>query len=142
MYSCSEFHKELAGRPNLVFIFAAESMVVGSFFSCPYPAGEATASDPTSFIFTVRQDPAVKILKFLANSDSAYHIEVSERFLVSHGGLPTEEKGLGISCDALDSLEVALPSESFVAENTAEEEINETVRLSQILVLQVGPCDS
>jgi hypothetical protein len=97
-----------------VFIFVGESMVVGSYFSCPYPT-ERTVHDPLSFIFAAKQDPVVKILKFLANSDSAHHVEISERFLVAHGHLPVDNKGLKIASAAMDSLEVTLPTESFVA---------------------------
>lgn len=79
-------------------------MVVGSYFSSPYPAGKGVVNDPTSFIFTAKQEPSLKILKFLANSDFTHHMEVADSFLVMQGQLAIENKGLKISNDALDTL--------------------------------------
>lgn len=79
-------------------------MVVGSYFSNPYPTGKGVVNDPTSFIFTAEHEPSLKILKFLANSDSTHHIEVADGFLVMQGQLAIENKGLKISNDLLDIL--------------------------------------
>lgn len=48
-------------------------MLAGSYFSAEYPS-EGALRDPSSFIFTARQEPSLKILKYLANSDSAHHL--------------------------------------------------------------------
>lgn len=73
-------------------------MVAGSYFSHPYPSHAATIKDAASFIFTARLEAeCLKILKYLANEDSEYHLSVSEGMLVAQGYLPNENKGLKIN---------------------------------------------
>ena len=57
--------------------------------------------------------------------------------LIAQGYLHTENKGLRIVDGAWGTLEVILPSESFAAENPNEEGVFESVKLEQILVMQV-----
>jgi hypothetical protein len=56
-------------------------------------------------------------------------MEVADNFLVLQGQLSIENKGLKIASHALDTLEICLPTESFVAENITEDGVDETLKL-------------